>query len=126
MITRRQCSALVAVVVLGTASPLLAHHSWPVDFSKEVTVTGTVTDYNWGNPHVMVGLDVQDSSGRIEHWNVGGPSTNRMENNGWHKASLKLGDVITGSGYQFSDGQKIIRLQRIVMPDGKAMLLYGR
>ena len=113
------------VIVAGTAS-LLAHHSWPVDFSREVTVKGTVTDYTWGNPHVMIGLEVRNENGTIEKWSVGGPSTSRMEGNGWHKGSLKLGDTITGSGYQFSDGQKIVRLQRITMPDGKTMLLYGR
>lgn len=117
---------LSAVAILAAASPLLAHHSWPVDFSREITVKGTVTDYNWGNPHVMIGVDVRRDDGTIEKWTVGGPSTNRMEANGWHKASLKLGDVITGSGYQFADGQKILRLQRITMPDGKVMLLYGR
>ena len=88
--------------------------------------TGTVVSYNWGNPHVMIDLDVRTEGGAIEKWQVGGPSTNRMEANGWHKTSLKLGDVITGSGYQFSDGQKVLRLQRITMPDGKVMMLYGR
>ena len=126
MITRLQILALAAIVTLVAASPLFAHHSWPVDFSKMVTVTGTVTTYNWGNPHVMIGLDVRNDSGTVEKWSVGGPSTSRMEGNGWHKESLKVGDVITGSGYRFSDGQKILRLQKIVMPDGKVMNLYGR
>jgi len=94
--------------------------------SHEVTVKGTVTGYSWGNPHVMIGLDVRSEDGTVEKWSVGGPSTSRMEGNGWHKDSLKLGDVITGSGYRFSDGQKILRLQKIVMPDGQVMLLYGR
>jgi len=57
---------------------------------------------------------------------VGGPAINRMEANGWTKGTLKPGDVITGSGYQFSDGQKIIRLERITMADGKEYRLYGR
>jgi len=94
--------------------------------SREITVKGTVTDYNWGNPHVMIGLEVKTESGAIEKWSVGGPSTSRMEGNGWHKESLKVGDVITGTGFRFSDGQRILRLQRIAMPDGKVMLLYGR
>ena len=64
--------------MLAAASPLLAHHSWPVDMSKEITVKGTVTDYSWGNPHVMFGMDVKDASGSVQKWNVGGPSTNRM------------------------------------------------
>jgi hypothetical protein len=126
VITRRHILPLAAVAILAAASPLLAHHSWPVDFSREITVKGTVTGYSWGNPHVMIGLDVRSEDGTIEKWSVGGPSTSRMEGNGWHKDSLKLGDVITGSGYRFSDGQKILRLQKIVMPDGKVMLLYGR
>jgi len=117
---------LAVVTILAATTPLLAHHSWPVDFSREITVKGTVTDYNWGNPHVMIGLDVRRDDGTIEKCSVGGPSTSRMEANGWHKSSLKLGEVITGTGYQFADGQKVLRLQRITMPDGKVMLLYGR
>ena len=117
---------LAAIALLATAGPALAHHSWPVDFSKEVTVTGTVTDYSWANPHVMIGLDVKDQTGKIEHWSVGGPSTSRMEANGWHKMSLRLGDTITGTGYRFADGQRILRLQKITMPDGSVKLLYGR
>jgi hypothetical protein len=126
VITRRRMLSLSAITILAGAAPALAHHSWPVDFSREITVKGTVTEYNWGNPHVMIGVDVKRDDGTIEKWNVGGPSTSRMEANGWHKSSLKLGDVITGSGYQFSDGQKVLRLQRITTPDGKVMLLYGR
>jgi|SRR6185369_13090745 len=118
--------AVGAAVGLSTAVPVLAHHSWPVDFSKEVTVKGTVTEYSWGNPHVMITLDVRDESGKVEKWDVGGPSTTRMAANGWDKGSLKMGDVITGTGYRFADGQRIIRLQKVVMPDGKVMLLYGR
>jgi len=124
--TRSRILSCTLALVAAAAVPLIAHHSWPVDFSKEVTVTGTVRGYNWGNPHVMIDLDVTRDNGAVEKWQVGGPSTSRMEGNGWHKTSLKLGDVITGSGYQFSDGQKILRLQRITMPDGKTMLLYGR
>jgi len=86
---RRRILWLSVLTILATA-PLLAHHSWPVDFSREVTVKGTVTEYTWGNPHVMIGLDVKRDDGTIEKWNVGGPSTNRMEANGWHKGSLKL------------------------------------
>jgi hypothetical protein len=126
VITNRRLLVLAASAIVATATPLVAHHSWPVDFSREITVKGTVTDYTWGNPHVMIGLEVRNESGTIEKWSVGGPSTSRMEGNGWHKDSLKLGDTITGSGYRFSDGQRILRLQKIVMPDGKVMLLYGR
>jgi Family of unknown function (DUF6152) len=126
VITRRQILALAAAGALLAASPSFAHHSWPVDFSKEITVKGTVTNYEWGNPHVMMGLDVQTANGTVEKWRVGGPSTNRMVANGWDKTTLKPGDVVTASGYRFTDGQAILRLQKIVMASGKEMFLYGR
>jgi len=49
-----------------------------------------------------------------------------MEAKGWYKATVKPGDAITGIGYQFADGQKIVRLERAVLADGKEMRLYGR
>jgi hypothetical protein len=125
VITRLQVLALAVVGLVAAASPLFAHHSWPVDTSREVTVKGTVTGYNWANPHVMMGLDVE-VNGKIEKWNVGGPSTARMAGNGWDNHTLKMGDVITAIGYRFNDGQNILRLQKIVMANGKEMFLYGR
>jgi hypothetical protein len=118
--------ALGFVAIVAAARPLLAHHSWPVDTSRPVTVSGTVTGYEWGNPHVMIGLDVKGDDGAIEKWSVGGPSTTRMEANGWDKTTLKPGDVITATGFRFSDGQKILRLEKIVMAGGREMFLYGR
>jgi hypothetical protein len=105
---------------------VLAHHTWPVDRSKEITVTGTVTDYTWANPHVMIGLDVKADCGKIELWNVGGPSTTRMEGNGWDRNTLKPGDNITATGFRFSDGSNVLRLEKIVMAGGKEMFLYGK
>ena len=122
---RRQVIALAAVGILAVAGPLLAHHSWPVNTSREITVKGTVTGYDWANPHVMIGLDV-DANGKIEKWNVGGPSITRMAGNGWDTSTLKKGDVITAIGYRFSDGSNVLRLQKVLMPTGKEMLLYGR
>ena len=126
MITRLQVLALGVVGIVAATSPLFAHHSWPVDTSREVTVRGTVTGYNWANPHVMIGLEVKDDSGKIAKWDVGGPSTARMAGNGWDNRTLKMGDVITAIGYRFNDGQNILRLQKVVMANGKEMFLYGR
>ena len=123
---RPQILALGAVGILAAASPLSAHHSWPVDTSREITVKGTVTGYDWGNPHVMMGLEVKDANGKIEKWNVGGPSTTRMAGNGWDRNTLKPGEMITAIGYRFADGSNILRLQKIVMANGKELLLYGR
>ena len=108
------------------ASPLAAHHAWPVSYDKLVTVKGTVTSYNWGNPHTMFGLDVTTANGQMQKWNVGGPSTDRMARNGWGRDTLKPGDVIEATGYQFADGQNILRLEKVVLAGGKELFLYGR
>jgi hypothetical protein len=122
--TRRQVLAF-GIGIVAAASPLSAHHSWPIDNSRLVTVKGTVMEFIWANPHPMIALDVR-ADGTTERWSVGGPAINRMEANGWTRTTLKVGDVITATGYQFADGQKIVRLEKVVMADGREMFLYGR
>src|SRR5690348_4802328 len=105
--------ACVAIGLISTTvMPLSAHHSWPVSNDKLVTVKGTVTEFSWANPHPMMTVEVQANDGKIEKWQMGGPAINRMEAKGWSKTTVKRGDVITGVGYQFTDGQKILRLER--------------
>jgi len=118
--------ALGILLLVSLVVPLSAHHSWPIDNSKLVTVKGTVMEFAWENPHPMISLEVKTDDGKVEKWQVGGPAITRMEANGWKKDTVKPGDVITGIGYQFSDGQKIVRLERIIFADGKQMNLYGR
>jgi len=106
--------------------PLSAHHSWPVSNSRLVTVKGKVIDFVWANPHPMITLEVQSDDGRMEKWQIGGPAILRMEANGWTKSTVKTGDVITGIGYQFADGEKIVKLERVVLADGREIRVYGR
>jgi uncharacterized protein DUF6152 len=122
----RLVAALGVLLLVSAVVPLSAHHSWPIDNSKLVTVKGTVMEFAWENPHPMISLEVKTDDGKVEKWQVGGPAISRMEANGWKKDTVKPGDVITGIGYQFADGQKIVRLERIIFADGKQMNLYGR
>lgn len=118
--------ALIVVALLSVAVPLSAHHAWPVSYEKLVTVKGTVVEFSWANPHPMMTLSVRTEDGRTEQWQIGGPALNRMEANGWSKTTVKPGDTLTGTGYQFADGQKILRLERVVFADGREMRLYAR
>ena len=122
----RVSAIALAVGLLSLPVSLWAHHSWPVSYSKVVTVKGTVTAVSWMNPHPMISLDVPTADGTVEKWSVGGPAITQMERNGWSKTTLKVGDVITGVGYQYDDGQKIIRLEKVVLADGKEMKVYAR
>src|SRR5262245_59307637 len=101
----RMLRTLAAAVTgsLVVASPLLAHHGWPVDRTQRIMLHGTVTAIDWANPHVMIAVDVE-SNGSVEHWMVGGSSPQFMATCGWTKKTLKPGDVITVIGYRFNDG----------------------
>jgi hypothetical protein len=116
----RRITLLVFAVAATAAGPALAHHEWPVDLTKRITVQGTVTSFSWANPHVMIALDVQ-ANGTIETWKVGGSSPQFMTTCGWNKKTLKPGDVITVIGYRFKDGSNAARMQTIVMPNGQEM-----
>jgi len=117
---------MLVVGVLYVPAIVSAHHSWPVDTSKLVTVKGTVAVFSWANPHPMITLDVQGADGKIEKWEVGGPAISRMVANGWSKTTLKAGDVISGIGYQYANGAKVIRLEKVVLADGRELLVYAR
>jgi hypothetical protein len=118
--------AIVILALVSVAIPVSAHHSWPVSYSQLVTVKGTVTEFMWANPHPMITVEVRTTNGGTEKWVIGGPAINRMEANGWTKDTVKPGDTITGIGYQFADGQKIVRMERAILPDGKEIRVYGR
>ena len=120
------CVPIFIILALVCAVPLSAHHSWPISMERLVTVKGTVTEFAWANPHPMITLEVPTNDGRTEKWQVGGPAIVRMTANGWTKTTVKPGDVITGIGYQYADGQKIVRLERVVLADGKELRVYGR
>jgi hypothetical protein len=116
----------VILALVAATIPSSAHHAWPVTYERLVTVRGTVLDFTWSNPHPMISLEVKTEAGQIEKWSIGGPAITRMTPNGWSPTTVKPGDVITGIGYQFSDGQKIIRLERVTLPDGKELRVYAR
>jgi len=118
--------AIVILALVSVAIPVFGHHSWPVNQAQLVTVKGTVTGVMWENPHPMITLEVRNKDGGTEKWTVGGPAINRMEANGWTPTTVKPGDMITGIGYQFADGQKIVRLEKVVLADGKEIRVYAR
>src|SRR5215831_6643718 len=74
-------------------APAFGHHSFAMfDTSKEVTLTGSVTSFEWTNPHVYIEIDVPDSAGGSKHWSVELGSPSILRNNGWKHDTLKPGD----------------------------------
>jgi len=123
---KRLLPAVLLCLAVLSVPAAWAHHRWSVNMNVPVTVQGTVTDFDWSNPHPMMTIDVTLDDGTVEEWQIGGPALNRMEARGWNADTVKPGDVITGTGFQFLDGSKIIRLERVMLGDGRELLVYAR
>jgi hypothetical protein len=118
--------ALLLATVFCTgiiSAPLLAHHGEAnYDTEKTVSVKGTVSDFEFVNPHVLVTLDVKNDKGEIEKWTGEARSPAMLSRyGGWDKNTLKVGDVITFYGHRTKNGTTFMRLEKIVLPDGKEL-----
>ena len=114
--------------VLAVALPAHAHHSFPAqyDAEKPITLTGTVTEVQWTNPHIFIYIDVPgDGSGEVVNWalEMGGP--NALLRLGWKRDSLKPGDVITVEGSLARDGTPLANATSIVMAATGQRMLAG-
>lgn len=122
MKTFGRCLTLTFAVLVVLA-PLAAHHGEVnYDTEKVVSVKGTVTDFQFINPHVQIFMDVKNDKGETEKWSCEARSPIMLVRvGGWDKNTLKPGDVITASGFRAKNGSPILRLQKIVLADGKVM-----
>jgi DNA/RNA endonuclease YhcR with UshA esterase domain len=109
---------LIAAFV--TAAPLLAHHGEAnYDTDKVVSEKGTVSDFQFINPHTLITVDVKNDKGEIEKWACEARSPGMLVRvGGWDKNTLKPGDVITVTGYRARNGTTVLRLQKITLADG--------
>lgn len=113
----------ISFAVSGSA---FAHHGAAAyDSSKMVTVTGTVTDFQFVNPHVLISLDVKDpSTGKIDKWEGELTSPNHLARAGWTKSTIKPGDEVTMTGAALKSGALAMAIRK-VMKNGQAIALMG-
>ena len=84
------------VGVVAFSAPLFAHHgAASFDSGKTVTVKGTVTEYVWSNPHVLVKVDTKDDSGNVAHWVLEAWNPVTQSSRGWTKNTFKPGDAVS-------------------------------
>ena len=88
---------LAGLAVAMYAAPALAHHSFAMfDTTKQVTLVGTVTVFEWTNPHAYIELDVAGETGAApKHWTIELGSPSILQQAGWKFKDLKFGDKIT-------------------------------
>lgn len=108
---------ILALSVVSTAT--FAHHGTAnYNTDTQVSVKGTVTDFQFNNPHVLVFMQVKDESGKTTDWQGELTSPNHLSRAGWKKDTIKSGDVITISGYTTKSGSHEIWIQKVIASDG--------
>lgn len=116
----RKVLALAAVVLLPAAAAVAAHHGFSSEYDekKPVTLTGAVSKIEWTNPHARFYIDVKDASGKVTNWNFELASLNSLRRNGWTQFTLKVGDVVTASGYAALSGVPMANASSVKLADG--------
>ena len=117
--------ASVAVGALVLAVPALAHHGTSVyDTKHPVTVSGTVTQYRFVNPHVILFWDAKDANGHVQQWEaeIGAPN-NLGRSVGWTSKTIKVGDQVTVTGNPSKNGNlTMISTPEKILVNGKKIL----
>lgn len=112
---RRMVLAWLVVLVV----PLAAHHGdTNYDLTTDFSITGTIVEFRFINPHMQVTLDVADADGKVTQWVAQGTSPNMLVFRGWSRTVLKPGDKVTLNGNRSKNGSPTMKFSS-VLKDGK-------
>jgi len=112
-----------ALALTGTAS---AHHSFAVfDMSQQKTIEGTVSDFQWTNPHTWTWVDVKNADGSVTKYGFEGMSPNFLGRRGWSKNTLKPGDHVKITYAPLKSGDPGGTFLRATLQDGTEMVMFG-
>ena len=112
-------AVFLTVAMLMVAGRAFAHHGAAnYDMKQSVTVKGTVTEFQFKNPHTLIYIDVKGESGEIQKWQGELTSPNNLARAGWNKNTLKVGDEVTLIGAPSKSGASVLWLQKVLSPSG--------
>jgi hypothetical protein len=120
MVNRFALFAVTVALMTGRASVLAHHGQAAYDSTSSVTVTGTLTEFQFVNPHCIVLLEVKDAKGEIQKWQGELTSPNRLVRAGWNSHSLKPGDQVALTGWRAKNGSNSLWITKTVV-NGKEL-----
>jgi hypothetical protein len=116
-------TALGVFLLLTTLAgpvPAAAHHgAASFDTSMEVTLKGTVTEWQWFNPHCFLKFDVRSEDGSVKNWAVETGNPTDMTKRGWSRNAFKPGDQVTVTLQPVKTGAPVGRIRAVLLADGR-------
>jgi len=105
-------SFIAVAASLLLSAPLFAHHGFAGRYDEDhpVTVTGTVVELQFQNPHSFIIFENKDAGGKDVRWQAELGSANLLAREGWTRTTLKAGDRITIIGPQNKNGSADLNL----------------
>jgi uncharacterized protein DUF6152 len=120
MKTKLMVAFTLGVGIFLVSTLAFAHHSSaPFDVNHLITLQGTVTNFEWSNPHGFIHLEVTGEKGGVAHWLVETNSPNMLTRAGWKKDMIKPGDIIHVTGARARNGTKVMRLNSVTLASGE-------
>jgi hypothetical protein len=119
---RVKVAALAAVLCGLGVGPVAAHHSAAMfDSEHERSMTGTVREFQWTNPHCYIQLVVKGEGGTEQEWSLEMGAPVYLYNLGWRRTTVKAGDQLTVTIAPLRNGDKGGLLLKAITADGKAL-----
>ena len=122
-----------AMLVLGgfglllASGPIAAHHSFNAEFdsTKPIKMTGSVTKFEWTNPHAWIYIDAKDEAGNVANWGFELAAASGLMRSGWTRLTLKAGDVVTIEGTRAKNGTNNANAQTVTLASTGKKLFAG-
>ena len=113
---------LTGLILAMTLMPLQAHHSTPMfDDQREITVTGTIKEFQYTNPHSWLIIDVTNDDGSVTTWGFEAEGPTTLTRSGIRKSTLPPGTKITITGHPMKDGRSAAAWVVAELEDGTVL-----